>query len=73
MKDLAITINGVRYKVKDLDFHFAKFVEESLEEYGVMTNRDNKVEKLFFAYLNLAQKYHKQEQEIEDLVKSIEL
>ncbi len=59
MKDLAITINGVRYKVKDLDFHFAKFVEESLEEYGVMTNRDNKVEKLFDAYLNLAQKYHK--------------
>ncbi len=73
MKDLTITIDGTKYKVRDLDFNFAKFVEDSLEEEGVMTNKNNKVEKLFRAYLSLAQKYCKQEKEIEDLAKSIDI
>ena len=73
MKDLAITINGVRYKAKNLDDNFAKFVEENLETAGVASNKDNRADKLLSAYLSLAKRYYSCEQEIEDLIKSIEL
>ncbi len=73
MKDLAITINGIRYRAKNLEYNFAKFIENSLEESGVTTNKDNAAKELFLAYLNLAKKHYKCEKEIEDLIKSIEL
>jgi len=73
MKDLAITINGVRYRAKNLEYNFAKFIEDSLEDSGVTTNKDNAAKELFSAYLHLAKKYYKCEQEIEDIIRSIEL
>ena len=72
-KDLVITIEGRRYKIKNLDFSFSKFVEESLEEFEVSSNKDNRAEKILYAYLHLAKKYYSCEQEIEDLIKSIQL
>jgi hypothetical protein len=73
MKDFVITINGVRYKAKKLDQNFAQFVEDTLEEVDVSTNKDNKIERIFYAYLNLAKKYYKCEREIENIIKDIEL
>jgi hypothetical protein len=68
MRDLALTVNGIRFKVKNLDDDFARYVEESLEESGVHFNRDNAAEKLFLAYLRLAAKNHNYEKEIEEII-----
>jgi hypothetical protein len=72
-KKISITIGGVRYKAKITNSEFIKFVEELLEEFDITTNKDNGVDKFFYAYLQLAGKYYKCEKEIENIINSIEL
>ncbi|WP_456434123.1 hypothetical protein [Nitratifractor sp.] len=68
MRDLSITINGVRLTAKRLDDDFAAFVEEHLEAAGVGTNRDNSADRLFAAYLKLASESYNYEKEIEEII-----
>ena len=68
MRDLALTVNGIRFKAKNLDDDFAKYVEEQLEDSGVHFNRDNSAEKLFLAYLRMAAKNHNYEKEIAEII-----
>jgi hypothetical protein len=68
MRDLALTVNGIRFKAKNLDDDFAKYVEEQLEGSGVHFNRDNAAEKLFLAYLRLAAQSYNYEKEIEEII-----
>ncbi len=72
-KDLILTINGTKFRAKNLDANFLKFVEDTLEEVEVTTNKDNTIQSLFFAYLTLAKKQYIFEQELEELTKGIEL
>jgi hypothetical protein len=72
-KDFILTIAGLKYKAKNLDSNFLEFVEEHLNEVGIGNNKDNSVKSLFFAYLTLAKKHYICEQEIEEIVKNIEL
>ena len=68
MKDIALTVNGIRFKAKNLDDDFARFVEEQLAESGVHANRDNAAEKLFLAYLRLAAQNYNYEKEIAEII-----
>ncbi|WP_457608372.1 hypothetical protein [Nitratifractor sp.] len=68
MKDLAITVNGIRFRVKNLDDDFASYVEKTLEESGIHFNRDNPAEKLFNAFLQLAARSYDYEKEIEEII-----
>ena len=68
MKDLALTVNGIRFKVKNLDDDFAHYVERMLEKSGVHFNRDNPADKLFNAFLHLAAKSYDYEKEIEQII-----
>jgi len=68
MKDLAITVNGIRFKVKNLDDDFAFYVERMLEKSGVHFNRDNPADRLFNAFLHLAAKSYDYEKEIEQII-----
>jgi hypothetical protein len=68
MRDLALTVNGIRFKAKNLDDDFAHYVEEQLESSGVHFNRDNPAEKLFLAYLRLAAQSYNYEKEIEEII-----
>jgi len=68
MKDLVLTVNGIRLKAKNLDEDFARYVEGQLEDSGVQANRDNPAEKLFLAYLRLAAKNYNYEKEIEEII-----
>jgi hypothetical protein len=68
MRDLVLTVNGIRLKAKKLDEDFARYVEKQLEASGVQSNRDNPTEKLFLAYLKLAAKSYNYEREIEAII-----
>ncbi len=68
MRELTLTLNGTRLKVKNLDDDFATYVEELLEQSGVYTNRDNPAQALFLAYLRLAAQSHHYEKEIEAIL-----
>ncbi len=72
MKEVAVTINGTRYKAKKLDDSFANFVLDNLHEAGISFERDNSPEQIFAAYLRLAGKVHNLEQELDDIIKEIE-
>ena len=72
MREITISINGVKYKAKKLDDEFANFIESNLKESGIDLEKDNTPEKLFMAYLRLASKYHKHEREIEEIIAEIE-
>jgi len=72
MKDIVITVNGIRYKAKKLDEKFADFVESEMKDAGLIFNGDNSAEKLFVAYLKLAGKSYNYEQEIEEIIREIE-
>jgi len=69
MKDLALTVNGIRFKVRNLDDGFADYVERMLEKSGVHFNRDNPPEKLFNACLQLAAQSYEYEKEIEEIIR----
>ena len=68
MKDLALTVNGIRFKVKNLDDDFANYVEKILEDAGLHSNRDNTADKLFHAFLQLAARSYDYEKEIEQII-----
>jgi len=68
MRDLALTINGIRFKAKNLDNEFAAYVEKLLEESDIHANRDNAAEKLFLAYLRLAAQNYNYEKEIVEII-----
>jgi hypothetical protein len=70
MRDLTLTVNGLRFKAKNLDDEFAAYVEKLLEESGVHSNRDNPAEKLFLAYLRLAAQSYNYEKEIEEIIEA---
>jgi len=72
MREIAVTVNGTRYKAKKLDEAFAEFVEEDLRSSGVYLDRDNDAERLFIAYLRLASRWYHYEQEIDGILESIE-
>ena len=72
MKEITLTINGVKYKAKKLNDEFADFIQKSLKESGISLEGDNSAERLFIAYLKLAGKYHMQEKEIEEIITEIE-
>ena len=72
MKEITLSINGIKYKAKKLDDEFADFIQKSLKESGLNLEGDNSAERLFVAYLRLAGKYHKYEKEIEEIISEIE-
>jgi hypothetical protein len=72
MNEIAVTIAGNRYKAKNLDESFVKFVEEDLKSAGVVFDRDNTAEQFFGAYLRLANRWYHYEQEIDEILTSIE-
>lgn len=69
MRELALTVNGIRFKVKNLDDDFAAYVEKTLEESGLHFNRDNAADKLFHAFLHLAARSYDYEKEIEQIIR----
>ena len=68
MRDLALTVNGIRFKVKNLDNDFAAYLEKTLEDSGLHFNRDNPADKLFNAFLQLAARSYDYEKEIEQII-----
>ena len=70
MRDLTLTINGIRFKAKNLDDEFAAHVEKLLEESDIHSNRDNAAEKLFLAFLRLAAQNYNYEKEIEGIIEA---
>ncbi len=72
MRDLAIKVNGIKYKAKRLDSDFADFVEKEMSESGIVLDAENSAEKLFAAYLRLAGKSYSYEKEIEEIIREIE-
>ena len=72
MREIAVTVDGTRYKAKKLDHTFADFIEEDLKSAGVYLDRDNSAENLFIAYLRLAGRWHHYEKEIDEILKTIE-
>jgi hypothetical protein len=69
MKDLVVTVNGIRFKVRNLDEKFAAYVEGILEESGIHPKRDNAADKLFNAFLHLAAQSYNYEKEIDEILK----
>ncbi len=72
MKDIAVTIDGERYKAKNLEEGFAQFVEEDLKQADLYLDRDNSAERMFSAYLRLASRWYTQEKEIDQLLEEAE-
>jgi hypothetical protein len=72
MKEIAVTINGTRYKAKNLDEAFADFIAEDLRGANVFLDRDNDAERLFIAYLRLASRWYNYEKEIDAILDTIE-
>jgi hypothetical protein len=72
MKDVSVTIDGGRYKAKNLNDNFADFVESDLKSSNVFLDRDNSAEAMFIAYLRLANRWHNYEKEIDDILSDIE-
>ncbi len=73
MRKVALTVNGMRFKTKELDDGFVDFVENHFGDAQINLHEDNSAEKLFIAYLKLAGKYYKSEKEIENLINEIEI
>jgi len=73
MRKVSLTVAGMRFKTKELDDGFVDFVEKSFKDSQINLDGDNSAEKLFIAYLKLAGKYYRNEKEIENLLKDIEL
>jgi hypothetical protein len=72
MREIAVTINGSRYKAKNLDERFADFVEEDLKSADLYLDRDNSAEAMFIAYLRLASRWYNYEKEIDQILHDVE-
>ncbi|NKQ40861.1 MAG: hypothetical protein HF962_04750 [Sulfurovum sp.] len=72
MRKVALTVNGMRFKTKELDEGFVDFVEDHFRDAQINLHEDNSAERLFIAYLKLAGKYYRDEKEIKSLLKEIE-
>ena len=72
MSDIAVTINGSRYKAKNIDNAFATFIEEDLKSAEIHLDQDNSAEKMFVAYLRLASRWYHYEKEIDQILDGIE-
>jgi hypothetical protein len=70
--DLIVSVKGIRIKAKNLDADFYEFIRRDLENSGVELNRDNSVESLFRAYLQLAARTYNYDKKIEDMIKDID-
>jgi len=73
MRKVALTINSMRFKTKDLDDKFVDFVEESMKESDIDLYGDNSAEKVFIAYLKLAGKQFESEKELQELVSELDI
>ena len=73
MREIAVTINGSRYKAKNLDDRFADFVEEDMKNANIYLDRDNSSEAMFVAYLRLASRWHNYEKEIDEILDGVEI
>ncbi len=73
MKRVSLTIDGMRFKTKEMDDGFVDFVEKNLKETQIDINGDNKLEQFFIAYLKLAGKHYQNEKEINNLIKNIKI
>jgi len=72
MRDLALTIDGGRYKAKNLDDAFAEFIENDLSNADLHLDRDNSAEQMFIAYLRLASRWYNYEKEIDQILHDVE-
>jgi len=72
MRRVELSISNLRIKTKELDELLADYIEDSLKDGGLSLRTDNPAEKLFIAYLKLANKCHNMEQEINQLADSLE-
>jgi len=72
MRKVALTVNGMRFKTKELDDGFVDFVEDHFRDAQINLHEDNSAERLFIAYLKLAGKYYRDDKEIKNLLKEIE-
>ena len=72
MRKVALTVNGMRFKTKELDDGFVDFVEEHFRDAQINLHEDNSAERLFIAYLKLAGRYYRDDKEIKNLLKEIE-
>ena len=72
MRKVALTVNGMRFKTKELDDGFVDFVEDHFRDAQINLHEDNSAELLFIAYLKLSGKYYRDEKEIKTLLKEIE-
>ena len=72
MKKVALTVNGMRFKTKEMDDTFVNFIEQNFHSSGIELHEDNSAEKLFIAYLKLAGRYHKSEKAIEEMIVDID-
>lgn len=71
MKQVALTISGKRYEMK-LEDKFADFVNNDLQEAGLLFDRDNKPDALLRAYLRLAKQANSYESEIDLLINALD-
>ena len=72
MRDIAVTIDGGRYKAKNLDDNFADFIEGDLKNSNMHLDQDNSAETMFIAYLRLASRWYNYEKEIDQILDDIE-
>lgn len=72
MRRVELTVNNLRIKTKELDEDLAEYIENSLKDGGMSLRADNPAEKLFVAYLKLANRCHNLNSEIENLSNSLE-
>jgi hypothetical protein len=72
MRDIAVTIDGGRYKAKNLDDSFADFIEGDLKNSNMYLDRDNSAETMFIAYLRLASRWYNYEKEIDQILHDVE-
>jgi len=72
LRRVELTVNNLRIKTKELDEDLAEYIENSLKDGGMSLRADNPAEKLFVAYLKLANRCHNLNSEIENLSNSLE-
>ena len=72
MRRVELSVNNLRIKTKELDEDLAEYIEQSLKDGGVSLRADNPTEKLFVAYLKLANQCHNLNGEIDNLCDSLE-
>lgn len=71
MKKVALTVDSMRFKTKELDDSLVEFIEENLRSSSIELHEDNSAEDLFIAYLKLASKYYNNEKGIEEILLDI--